>query len=347
MLPTMTSSPDPRPLPDPPIDASTERSVASGAMIDDAPSTRRVLVAVAIALALIVVAILVGRALLRTDAEVHPEFRFVVAGLDTGTDAEWRPVAAKDQGVNTGPPFPGAAIVLLGTAGDPTRAAIELVWRTDDGAPGYESLAASTGMAPLDTVTGRPTACADQADGTVLCYVEERQRGLQLRASQVPLDEIRQVVDALSFVDDQPRLDTDRLPADLQQLAAGRLGSTRLVPNGNADHPGISSVLYVGPAEESALLVVGDAARQEPASSGVTMQWDRRTVGDQVYFVSGGDGSAYAMWRRDGKAFWLRRSNDDVDGVLALAATVRPATAVEWAAIPVRPRYDGVPIVTG
>ncbi len=324
--------PEPRPLPEPPpLDPPDP-------MIDTAPSTRRVLVAVAIALALVVVAILVGRALLQADAApVHPEFRFVVAGLDAG----WRPVAAKDEGVNTGPPFPDAAIVLLGTAGDPTRPAMELVWRTDDGAPGYESLAASTGMTPLNTATGRPASCADQPDGTVLCYVDERERGLQLRANDVSLDEIREVVDALSFVDDTPRLDTTALPADLQQLAAGRIGSTGLVPNGSADHPGVSSVLYAGPSQGSALLVVGDAARQEPASSGVTVQWERRAADGQDYFVSSGDDSAYAMWRRDGKAFWLRWSADDVDGLLALAATVRPATEPEWTAMPVRPVLDG------
>ena len=330
--------PDPRPLPEPPpLDQSDP-------MIDDAPSTRRVLVAVAIALVLLVAAIVVGRALLHADgATVHPDFRYVVGGL--GSD--WRPVAAKDAGVATGPPVPSAAIVLLGTAGDPTRPAIELVWRTDDGAPTYADLAASTGMTPLDTATGRPASCADQADGTVLCYVDEREQGLQLRANHVPLDEIRQVVDALSFVDDAPRLDTTALPTDLQQLAAGRIGSTRLVPNGNADHPGVSSVLYAGPSGASALLVVGDAQRQEPASSGVTIRWERRTVEDQQYFVSSGDGTAVAMWRRDGKAFWLRRSVDDIDGLLALAATVRPATEAEWTAIPERPRFDGVPIVTG
>ncbi len=306
-------------------------------MIDDAPSTRRVLVAVAIALGLVVVAILVGRALLEAvAAPVHPEFRFVVAGLDAG----WQPLAAKDEGVNTGPPFPDAAIVLLGTAGDPTRSAMELVWRTDDGAPNFPSLAASTGMTPLATATGRPTSCADQADGTVLCYVEERNQGLQLRANQVSLDEIQQVVDALSFVDDMPQLDTAALPADLQQLASGRIGSSRLVPNGNADHPGVSSVLYTGPASESALLVVGDAERQEPAASGVTMRWERRTVGGQDYFVSADDDSAHLLWQRAGKAFWLRRSIADVDALLALAASVRPATENEWSAIPARPRFD-------
>lgn len=336
----MTSAPDPRPLPDPPPDTS----IAPDAMIDDAPSTRHVLLAVAIGLVLVVVAILVGRALLTTDAApVHPEYRFLVAGLDAG----WQPVAAKDQGIDTGPPFPGAVIVLLGTAGDPTRPAIELVWRTDDGAPGYEQLAASTGMAPLATTSGRPAACADQVDGTVLCYVDERGRGLQLRANRVPLDEIRQVVDALSFVDDAPRIDTAQLPADLQLLAAGRLGARRLVPNGNADHPGVSSVLYTRSSGGSALLVVGDAARQEPAASGVTMRWERRTMQGQDYFVSSGDGSSYVMWQRDGKAFWLRQSTDDVEALLTLVTTVRPAGDAEWSAIPVRPRFDGAPIAAG
>ena len=77
----------------------------------------------------IVVAIVVGRQLFSDAAEVHPRYRHVVPALGDG----WRVVAAKDEGVNTGPPFPGAVIVLLGTKGDPTRPAVELVWRTDDG----------------------------------------------------------------------------------------------------------------------------------------------------------------------------------------------------------------------
>lgn len=333
--------PDAHPLPEPP--PPLPPPPAHNPMIDDAPSTRRVLIGVAIALVLIVVAIVVGRQLLADAAEIHPQYRHVVPALGAG----WRVVAAKDEGVNTGPPFPGAVMVLLGTKGDPTRPAVELVWRTDDGAPTFENLAASTGMSPLGTTTGRAASCAAVPDGTTLCYVDEQNKGLQLRANHVNLDEVTQVVDAISFRDDAPVVDTAALPADLQQLASGRLGDIGLVPNGNADHPGVSSVLYAGPDDRSALLVVGDATRQEPATSAVTLNWERRSSESSDYFVSTSSDGSIAMWRADGQAFWLRIAGADVDTVLAAARSVRPATPAEWAALPVRPQWDQGVAVTG
>lgn len=335
--------PDARPLPEPPPPLPSPQVPAHDAMIDDAPSTRRVLVGAGIALVLVVVAIVVGRRLLADTAEVHPQFRHVVPALGEG----WKVVAAKDEGVNTGPPFPGAVIVLLGTKGDPTRPAVELVWRTDDGAPTFENLAASTGMSPLDTTTGRAASCAAVPDGTTLCYVDEQHKGLQLRANHVNLDEVTQVVDAISFRDDAPVVDTAVLPADLQQLASGRLGDIGLVPNGNADHPGVSSVLYAGPGDTSALLVVGDAARQEPATSAVTLNWERRTLDGNELFVSTSADGSMAMWRADGQAYWLRIAGADVDTVLAAARSVRPATPTEWSALPKRPNWDQGVAVTG
>jgi hypothetical protein len=334
--------PDARPLPEPPPPLTPAEHVRDP-MIDEAPSTRRVLIAVAIALVLIVVAIVVGRQLLADAADVDPTYRHLVTNLGDG----WRVVAAKDEGVNTGPPFPGAVIVLLGTKGDPTRPAIELVWRTDDGAPTFENLAASTGMSPIVTTTGRAASCSSVPDGTTLCYVDERHQGLQLRANHVSLAEITQVVDAITFVDDAPRIDTTVLPADLQQLASGRLGDIGLVPNGNADHPGVSSVLYAGPGDASALLVVGDAGRQEPASSAVTLNWERRTFDGGKVFVSTSTDGSIAMWHADGQAYWLRIAGADVDTVLAAAASVRPATAAEWSALPARPQWDQGVAVTG
>jgi hypothetical protein len=184
-------------------------------------------------------------------------------------------------------------------------------------------------------------------DGTTLCYVDEQHKGLQLRANHVSLEEVAQVVDAISFADDTPHVDTTALPADLQQLAAGRLGDIGLVPNGNADHPGVASVLYAGPDESSALLVVGDATRQEPASSAVTLNWARQAASGREYFVSdNGDGSI-AMWRADGKAYWLRVAGADVDTVLAAASSLRPANAGEWKALPVRPQWDQAASITG
>ena len=113
------------------------------------------------------------------------------------------------------------------------------------------------------------------------------------------------------------------------------------------DHPSVASVLYTGPGRSTALLVVGDASRQELAYSGVFMQWQRTTDGGRDWFVSTSGEGSYALWFDDEHAFWLRLSADDVPELLRLAATVRPATDTEWAAIPTRPEWDGPPIITG
>ena len=136
-------------------------------------------------------------------------------------------------------------------------------------------------------------------------------------------------------------------PQSRRHLAAGRLGDIGLVPNGNADHPGVSSVLYDGPGDASALLVVGDAARQEPATSAVTLNWERRTIGSLEVFVSTSPDGSIAMWRADGQTYWLRIAGADADTVIAAARSVRPATPAEWSAFPVRPQWDQGVAVTG
>lgn len=322
-----------RPLPEPPGAAP----VAHGPV---GPSLRRVVIAVVVLLALVVAGFAIGRRALHDDHATRVDFRHVVAGLGSG----WTAVAAKDEGVDTGPPFPGAYTILLGTHDDPTAPAMELAWRVDDGAPTFDNLAASSGMEPLDTA-GRRTACAVQRDTTVLCYAEEDGRGLQLRANRVGLDEIRVVVDAVTFADGRPVLDTAALPADLDVLVDGKNAGLGLVANGNADHPSVASVLYTGPGRSTALLVVGDATRQELAYGGVFMQWERSPDGSPDRYVSTSGEGTYVLWFDDEHGFWLRLSAEDVPAALAAADSVRPATADEWAAIPDRPPWDGPPII--
>lgn len=326
-----------RPLPEPPSgEDGVDGATPAG------PSTTKVLLGLAVLLGLLVAGVVIGRRLLRDEHATRTDFRHVVGGLDAG----WRAVAAKDEGVDTGPPSPGAYTILLGTHDDPTAPAIELAWRVDDAAPTFEALAASSGMQPLETA-GRPAACAAQRDGTTLCYIDERGRGLQLRANGVALDEIRVVVDAVGFVGDRPTVDVAVLPADLQVLVDGRNAGLGLVANGNADHPSVASVLYTGPDTSTALLVVGDATVQELAYGGAFNQWRREQSGGREWFVSVSGDGANALWLDGAHTFWLRLSPADVPTVLAAAASVRPATDEEWAEIADRPEWDGPPIITG
>lgn len=50
------------------------------------------------------------------------------------------------------------------------------------------------------------------------------------------------------------------------------------------------------------------------------------------------------MWRDGDQVFWLRSSDL---AALDLAASVCPATADEWDAVPDRPPDDGAPIIAG
>lgn len=319
-----------RPLPLPPVE---EPPAASRR-----PASRWRRAAVGVVAALVVGGAVVSL-VTRHRTHVRADLRRVLVDLPVG----WQPVAAKDAGVDTGPPFPdGVQIVLLGTAGDPTAPALELVWRADDVGPGFEALAATTGMERMDTRRG--AACSEVNDGTHLCYLDERGIAIQLRANQVPLAEITELIDGVQLVDGELVVDTAAIPSDLELLASftrtsgGRRG---LVGIGNADHPSVASVLYAGPGDDSALLVVGDADQQEFAYAAVFTRWHTTQYRGRVYYVgTGGDGIS-ALWRADGVAYRLRISASlGEDQLLRTAASVRAPEGDEWTRIPPRPRYD-------
>ncbi len=300
---------------------------------------RLAIIAVAVA-AVVVVAVSAVRVWFPLSSARDPELRHVVAGLP----ADWIAVAAKDAGVHTGPPFPGAHVQAFGTSNDPTRPAMEFVWRTDDQVPPFESLASSSGMTPF-VVAGRRVACAPQSDGTVLCYVEEGAHSMQVRANGVTVDEVVAVFEGLTFVDGLPVEDPASLPGGMQRLGDGSRRPIGLVANGNADHRDVASLLYLAPnLTDTVLLVVGHADEQDLAYGGVTQQWRRLEQGGRTWFVTENDASTMVMWRDDDRVFWLRSSDLDA---LELAATVRPATGDEWTAVPDRPQYDGDPILPG
>jgi len=300
---------------------------------------RVAIIAIAVA-AVAVLAVTVARVWFPSSSARDPELRHVVDGLP----ADWAPVAAKDAGVHTGPPFPGAHVQAFGTPGDPTKPAMEFVWRTDAQVPAFESLAASSGMTPF-VVAGRRVACAPQADGTVLCYVEEGDGSLQVRANGVTVDEVLGVFEGLAFVDGLPVEDPASLPGGMQRLGDGRGRPIGLVANGNADHRDVASMLYLASnGTDTVLLVVGHADEQDLAYGGVTQQWRQVEQGGRSWFVTENDASTMVMWRDGDQVFWLRSSDL---AALDLAASVRPATADEWDAVPDRPPYDGTPIIPG
>ena len=290
--------------------------------------------------AVVVLAVAAVRVWFPSSSARDPELRHMVDGLPAG----WVAVAAKDAGVHTGPPFPGAYVQAFGTAGDPTKPAMEFVWRTDGDVPPFDNLAASTGMEQF-VAAGRRVACAAQSDGTVLCYVEEGESSLQVRANGVTVDDMTVVFEALTFVDGLPVEDTATLPGGMRRLGDGSRRPIGLVANGNADHRDVASLLYVAPNRtDTVLLVVGHADEQELAYGGVTQQWRRVERDGRAWFVTENDASTMVMWHDGDQVFWLRSS--DVDA-LDLAATVRPATDDEWNAVPDRPQYDGDPILPG
>jgi hypothetical protein len=301
----------------------------------------RLVVAALVVAAVAVIAVAAVRTWFPSSSARDPELRHVVDGVPD----DWVAVAAKDAGVHTGPPFPGAYVQAFGTAGDPTRPAMEFVWRTDPDVPPFDTLAASSGMETM-VVAGRRVACAPQSDGTVLCYVEEGDNSMQVRANGVTVDDMVEVFEALTFVDGLPVEDASTLPGGMRRLGIdGHDGPIGLVANGNADHRDVASLLYLAPNNtDPVLLVVGHADEQDLAYGGVTQQWRRIEQGGRTWFVTENDASTMVMWRDGDQVFWLRSSDQEA---LDLAATVRPATAAEWEAVPDRPPYDGTPIIPG
>ncbi|MEN9645529.1 MAG: hypothetical protein RL238_2198 [Actinomycetota bacterium] len=315
------------------------------ATIDTTPAPSRTPRGMVWAAALALVAVVAGVVYL-TGRDTPPadtpdpttgSLRYVLGDLPEG----WSVTSAKDAGVSTAPDNDaGVQYVLYGTSGDPTAPTLLLLWSGDVLDYSVSDFQATGAEYRELLVAGQNAVCGKfGALAAVICAVPTSpDSGLGtviVRAGGMTLDQIASTVEQL-VVDPAPSLPVDQLPAGAVQLGAGVGTDSMFVAVGEPDPAGIVSVEYATATGEPVYLLTGDGATQQLAGAATITSWTRRDAGGVTYFVSAPNGEQRGvLWARDGLVFALSAPVSE-DELIRLAASVRPATDDEWAALPPR-----------
>ncbi|MDO8391387.1 MAG: hypothetical protein Q7V57_12960 [Actinomycetota bacterium] len=272
--------------------------------------------------------------------------RYLVGDLPDG----WTAHAAKDAGVSTGADFHNVQLTLYGTSGNPATPALQLAWsdpaQADDGEMNlmgdFATVLHFTAAIRSFTVSGRDAACGELPDDELYCSVDLAEGLVQLRARQVPFEAVKVALQTLRIVDGSPQLDQASLPSTVAFVTSGDMDVVSAAAAGNVDSVEVSSVEYVRSDGDALRLVTGWADQQDIAFAAMQGRFQRVPFGEGVAYwkVLNDPTSAQLVWVSDGRSLSLT-ARGDVSTLVALAASVRPASNAEWADMPVRPQAGG------
>jgi hypothetical protein len=221
-------------------------------------------------------------------------------------------------------------MALYGTHDDPAAPTVILAFGEEMNADGFLALNGIPDIQRFDA-KGRTVGCGTYFTGWQLCFVQVGDAVVQAHARGLPADELATLLTSTTADHGAPRLSSSSLPARMRELATweDRLPApiSTIVPTATA-----TTVLYVGPDGSGATMTVGRAAEQDLAGSFELADFERVQDGGMTYFVGDDSsvGTRAVVWERAEYAYVLVVGGDA--DPLALARTVRPATAAEWAA---------------
>lgn len=309
---------------------------------------------VAVAAAVLVGLVLVAKRNDEPAVDHDPSgLRYLVGDLQ----GNWEAAQLKDAGISTAPGTYQGRLTLYGTAGDPSAPVIQLSWSD----PVVESKQFDLELILRITSNRRAFAVGDSAAGCGLlpdeslwCGVELPEGLVQVRARQVPFEDVEVALQTLRITDDSPRVDPASLPSSVTFVTAGDANVVSAAASGNPDSAEVSRVGHLGLQGARMTLVVGWADRQEIAFGAVGNKFQRIPLGDGFAYwapAAWDTGLAQLLWVRDGRLFSLRADGVEIGSALELAASVRPASNAEWFAKPelVVPSSggDAVPVTAG
>jgi len=254
--------------------------------------------------------------------------QYVIGDLPAG----WSVESVKDAGVDMWGDAAQDAVALYGTAGDPTAPTIHLYLPPSEVIYDVSLLIGTTEVRQFE-IDGRASGCGSATFGAPMtrCIATLAGGGVVVTAAHLTFEQIVPVLQTLAMVHGLPTLDEASLPAGMALLGSGDTKHESAMKPGGGNTADASHVLYTGPGGATHFLTIGWADQQQLAAA----------FNDTVHAVQVGTGSGFAgvgddpglvrvVWTRDGRSFALTATGTEAEAV-ALAASVRPASAIEWA----------------
>ena len=227
-----------------------------------------------------------------------------------------------------------------GTSDDPSAPHIMVTAGDEALAPDFEHLGQTSGVVE-SKVDGRRAACgnwvmaaeADAGPEQVWCYIDAEPQMVWVQTERIGLEATVAMLQGLQFDGDLPRLDPTVLPADVALLSADTADAAPVYATAVAQ--------YQGPCGPRLRLEIAWDDEQELAMTSLaSSEWSVVEIGDATgYFTDGASATQQLVWEADGRSFTLSAITAGEVDLVALARSVRMASAEEWAA-----RNNAVPV---
>lgn len=274
-----------------------------------------------------------GRPSEPTDLRDPDGLRYVIGDVPSG----WTAVQA--QAADDGPASAVSNIRLstFGTPGDATAPMLRIAWQ-DASRASDNSLGGVTGIASYDNlrevaVGDDVAACGDDVS-SLRCVLNSTLGMLQVSSTGLADDDVGRLLADVEYVDGDTVIEPADLPEGMTQLSRGGIEQSPVlwVP---MKVPGASQVTYTTTiGDDSLLLTAGWAADNDLAGVATWGDMQKVDVGGHVAYLGANPpmGVTGLFWTDGIRAFALVSADESLD-LLTVAASVRPATDDEWAAI--------------
>lgn len=259
--------------------------------------------------------------------------RYVIGDVPAG----WTAVQALAADDGTASSVSNIRLSTFGTPGDATAPMLRIAWQ-DPTRESDNSLGGVTGIASYDNLREVATgdgvaACGD--DGTSQrCVLNSRLGMLQVSSTGLADDDVGRLLADVEYVDGDTVIEAANLPEGMTQLSRGGMEQSPVlwVP---MKVSGASQVKYTTSiGDDSLLLTAGWEVDNDLAGVATWGDMQKVDVGGQVAYLgtSPSMGVTGLFWTDGLRAFALVSADESLD-LLAMAASVRPATGDEWAAV--------------
>lgn len=260
--------------------------------------------------------------------------RYVIGEVPTGWGA---PEAQETDTSGSTSDTSNIRLSTFGTPGDATAPMLQLVWQ-DLSKETDISLGGVSGLSQFDDLreiaVGDDVAACANLGTSLRCVLNTADGFLQSTSLSLSDDEVARLLSAVEFVDGDTVVGDADLAESMTQLSSGALEQSPVLW-APVKVPGASQVTYRSSTDDGSLvLTTGWAAENDLAGVATWGEMKRVDFGGRPAFMGESPllGASGLFWVDGVRALALVTSDASLD-LLAVAASVRPATSDEWAAI--------------
>jgi len=257
--------------------------------------------------------------------------RYVIGDMPAG----WTLESTQDQSSTS---LNGIVVASYGTYDDPTAPYVAIEW-VDPARSSGTSLAGTSALNFYsnlrEVAAGSATAvCGDKGSRTqAFCALDTPNGPLQVQASRATDAQIGQLLGAVEIVNGEPFVAAASVPAGMSTLAHGDVYAHPFLTWAQSN-VGLTAAVYSNTSgDRGVTLATGWASDNDMAAAAAFAEMDQVDVGGHTGYLGTVQGpNLHELAWRDGERTFALTSDDGTLDLVALAASVRPATDTEWAA---------------